>query len=196
MHTWGPEQNESHEHLTRLDGLIGEAVRTAPDAAFYATADHGMNYKKRCWDLARVLRREGVPARFVLSPERDYYIVHHRNFTGCAWVWLTSPDDAAPTRRILTSLTGVEAVLTGEEAASRFHLDPDHIGDLIVLGDKDTMFGDMEADYEDLPATYRAHGSLHEMRLPLLIWNSREQLPAGDAFTFNLDLTRFLFPRK
>ncbi len=196
MHTWGPEQNESHEHLTRLDGLIGEAVRTAPDAAFYATADHGMNYKKRCWDLARVLRREGVPARFVLSPERDYYIVHHRNFTGCSWVWLTSPDDAAPTRRILTSLTGVEAVLTGEEAASRFHLDPDHIGDLIVLGDKDTMFGDMAVDYEDLPATYRAHGSLHEMRLPLLIWNSREQLPAGDAFTFNLDLTRFLFRRK
>jgi phosphonoacetate hydrolase len=193
MHAWGPEQKESQEHLTRLDEFIGEAVKTAPDTAFYATADHGMNYKKRCWDLARVLRREGMPARFVLSPERDYYIAHHRNFTGCAWIWLTSPGDAASTRQILASLTGVEAILAREEAAARFYLDPGHIGDLIVLGDKDTMFGDMEVDYEDLPATYRAHGSLHEMRLPLLIWNSRQHLPPAGAFNVNLDLTRFLF---
>ncbi len=193
MHAWGPAEEESREHLVTLDGLIRKAVEAAPDAAFYATADHGMNYKKRCWDLDRVLRSEGVPARFVLSPERDYYIVHHRNFTGCSWVWLDSSADAGRSREILLALPGVEAVLTRAEAASRFHLVADHIGDLIVLGDRDTMFGEMEVPYEDLPDSYRAHGSLHEMRLPLLIWNSKAPLPDADAFSYNLDLTRHLF---
>lgn len=193
MHAWGPEEKESHVHLMNLDTLIGEALRSAPDAAFFATADHGMNYKKRCWDLDRVLRDAGIPARFVLSPERDYYVVHHRNFTGCSWVWLNSSDDAAKTMKLLCSLTGVEEVLSREEAVSRFHLEPEHIGDLVVLGDRDTMFGEMDVAFEILPATYRAHGSLYEMRLPLLIWNHIELLPPHSFFNYNLDLTKFLY---
>lgn len=193
MHAWGPECAESQEHLTRLDALIGEARAVVPDAAFLFTADHGMNYKTRCWDLNRVLAANGTPARFVLSPERDYYIKHHRNFTGCAWVWLESLDGEAAVTACLEKLAGVEGVLTRDEVAERYHLVPDLIGDLTVLGDRDTMFGDMESEYEDLPATYRAHGSLHEMRLPLLLWNACDDL-APEAFQYNLDLARHLYP--
>ena len=57
MHEWPPEAAESREHLATLDGLLGEARDAAPDAAFLLTADHGMNYKRRCWDLARALCR-------------------------------------------------------------------------------------------------------------------------------------------
>jgi phosphonoacetate hydrolase len=193
MHAWGPEQPESKEHLETLDRLLAQALETAPDAAFLATADHGMNYKKRCWDLNKVLAEQGVPPRFVLSPERDYYIVHHRNFTGCSWIWLNHPDDADQTRLILKQLTGVEEVLSREEAVARFHLTPEHIGDLVVCGDQDTMFGEMDVPHESLPESYRAHGSLYEMRLPLLIWNQKGELPSADNFTHNLDLTRFLY---
>jgi phosphonoacetate hydrolase len=55
------------------------------------------------------------------------------------------------------------------------------------------MFGEMETAYEDLSATYRAHGSLYEMRLPLVIWNQAGVLPPPEAFRANLDLTRFLY---
>jgi phosphonoacetate hydrolase len=193
MHAWGPDDPESREHMEELDRLLGRALAAAPDAAFLATADHGMNYKTRCWDLMRVLSQEGIAPRFVLSPERDYYVVHHRNFTGCSWIWLNQAEDEAAAREILGRLAGVEEILTRTEAAERFHLNPEHIGDLIVTGDRDTMFGEMESAHENLPPTYRAHGSLYEMRLPLFIWNLQNQRYRPDSIQYNLDLTKRLY---
>jgi phosphonoacetate hydrolase len=193
MHTWAPEEEESLEHLQTLDELLEQSREVAPDAAFFITADHAMNRKKRCWDLTRACREAGTPVRFVLSPERDYYVKHHRNFTGCAWVWLHSPENAGRVTEIVAGLEGVEEILPRDEAARRFHLMPGRIGDLTVLGDRDTMFGDLDTLYEELPATYRSHGSLHEMDLPLLIYNYAGALPPAEEFQTNKDLARFLY---
>ncbi len=193
MHAWSETALESKEHLTQLDALIGEAVEAAPDAAFYLTADHAMNKKTRCWDLEKVCEAKGVPVQFVLSPERDYYIKHHRNFTGCSWIWLNDPEDAEKVTAILSELDGVEEILSREEAAERFHLRADRIGDLTVTGDKDTMFGEMDSEYEDLAEDYRAHGSLYEMQLPLIIFNEQGELPDPAELRANKDLTRWLY---
>jgi phosphonoacetate hydrolase len=128
-----------------------------------------------------------------LSPERDYYIKHHRNFTGCSWIWLQEASQAQAACHVLTELDGVEAILGRQETAQRYHLVPERIGDLTVLGDIDTMFGKMDTAYEDLPANYRAHGSLYEMRLPLIIWNQGGLLPSEETINYNLDLTRGLY---
>lgn len=193
MHAWGPEAPESQVHLETLDQLLGDARQVAPDTAFLITADHGMNYKKRCWDLNRVLTEAGLPPKFVLSPERDYYVKHHRNFTGCAWIWLQRRRDWDATVQVLETLPGVEEILSRTETAERFRLLPEHIGDITVCGDIDTMFGEMDTAYEELPAAYRAHGSLHEMRLPLILWNQEGGRPNEEEFNFNLDLTRGLY---
>jgi phosphonoacetate hydrolase len=70
---------------------------------------------------------------------------------------------------------------------------PERIGELIVLGDIDTVFGDLEAAGEDLEPTYRSHGSLHESEVPLLIHNCAVDLPEPRAFKTNLDITRIPF---
>jgi phosphonoacetate hydrolase len=193
MHTWPPSAPESKEHLARLDALIGEAVAAAPDAAFLITADHGLNAKTRCWDLARACKKRGLELRFAFSAERDRYVKHHRNLGGAAWVWLRSPADAARATEILRGLEGVEAVLTRQEAARRFHLMPERIGELIVLGDQDTVFGDLEADFEALPPTLRTHGSLHETEIPMIIYNASGTVPPADRLQHNFDMTRDLF---
>ncbi len=193
MHTWAPEEKESQEHLEMLDSLIGEAMEAAPDAAFLLTADHGMNRKERCWDLTKVCDEAGVPIRFALSPERDYYIKHHRNFTGCAWVWLRDEDDYDAVETIIGGLQGVEEVLDRETAAARYHTLPEYLGDLIVNGDRRTMFGDMDVAFEELPPSYRAHGSMHEMDLPLIIYNASGEMPDLEEIKANKDLTRFLW---
>ena len=193
MHTWAPDEPESLEHLNRLDGLIGQAQAAAPDAAFFMTADHGMNYKTRCWDLLRVCEEAGTPIRFALSPERDYYVKHHRNFTGCSWVWLKRPEDVERVSATIQALDGVDEILSRNEAARRFHLMPDRIGDLTILGDHATMFGDLETAQETLPPTYRAHGSLYEMELPLMIYNYAGGLPPAETFETNKDLAAFLY---
>jgi phosphonoacetate hydrolase len=195
MHTWPPSAPESKEHLARLDALLGRAVAAAPDAAFLITADHGLNAKTRCWDLAKASRNRGLELRFALSAERDKYVKHHRTFGGTGYVWLRSPKDAEPALKILRGLEGVEAILTREEASKRFHLMPERIGELVVLGDRETVFGELEADaeLEHLPPTFRTHGSLHEAVVPLVIYNASGTLPPADHIRANVDLTRTLY---
>ena len=66
------------------------------------------------------------------------------------------------------------------------------IGDLVVLGDRGTVFGDLDSESEALPAEYRAHGSLHEAEVPLVIYNCDARLSADD-FRFNRDLARWAY---
>jgi phosphonoacetate hydrolase len=193
MHMWPPEAPESREHLAKLDALLGRAIAAAPDAAFLLTADHGLNTKRRCWDLEKACKNRGIELRFALSAERDKYVKHHRTFGGTAWVWLKSPSDAAKVVGVIRNLEGVEAVLTREEAARRFHLMPSRIGELVVLGDKETVFGELETESEELPASFRTHGSLHESDVPLVIHNASGELPRADDIRTNFDLTRHLF---
>jgi len=193
MHTWAPHEAESQAHLAELDRLLGEARDVAPDAAFYITADHGMNYKRRCWDLMRACHERGLELRFALSAEKDRYVKHHRTFGGAAWVWLRSPADAPPAIEMIGALDGVEAVLTREEAAARFRLMPERIGQLVVLGDDETVFGELNTVMEVLDPRYRSHGSLHESAIPLVIFDPKGDLPPAETLKANVDLTRLLF---
>ncbi len=195
MHTWPPSAPESKDHLARLDSLLGQAVAAAPDAAFLITADHGMSSKSRCWDLAKACKNRGVELKFALSAERDKYVKHHRTFGGTGYVWLRSPDDAETATKTLRGLEGVEAVLTRAEAAKRFHLMPERIGELVVLGDRETVFGETEPQFEveHLPSSFRTHGSLHEAIVPLVIYNASGTMPKADTIRANFDMTRTLY---
>jgi phosphonoacetate hydrolase len=192
MHTWSPDAPESREHLKMMDTLLGEANAAAPDAQFLLTADHSMNHKTRAYDLDKMMARSGTPIRISISAERDRYIQHHRGLGGAAWVYLKHPQDQTKVMESLQSLTGVESVLTREEAVAQFNLYGARIGDLCVFGDKNTVFGEMEEAMTTLPDNYRSHGSRHEVDIPLIVFNSREA-PGKDYFQHNLDLTRWLY---
>lgn len=188
MHAWPPGDPRSSAHLRGLDERIAEATSAGEDIALYATADHGMNFKTRVWDLASACARRGTPVRHALSAERDRYVRHHRTFGGTAWVWLDQAADADRVSETIDALPGVEHVLPRADAAARFHLNPDRIGDLAVLGDRDTVFGELPGDeeYEDLPSEYRSHGSLYEQRVPLVASNAPS--PYTSAPRANKDL--------
>src|ERR1700733_66896 len=192
MHTWPPTAAESKEHLARLDQLLGEAAAAAPDAAFLLTADHGMNHKSRCWDLDKVCARRGAPIRIAISVDRDKYVKHHRGYGGVAWVYCRNGREVDRVAQVLSAIDGVESVLTRSEAARRFHLMASRIGDLVVLGDRDTVFGELDSESEALPAEYRAHGSLHEVDVPSVIYNCDAKLP-GDDLRSNRDLARWAY---
>jgi phosphonoacetate hydrolase len=66
------------------------------------------------------------------------------------------------------------------------------IGDLVVLGDKDTVFGDLDVPMENLPASFRTHGSLHELNVPIIIHNC-PSAPERSFYKNNFDLARWLY---
>ena len=193
MHMWPPEAAQSKEHLSRLDDLFGEAMKAAPDAAFLVTADHGMNTKTLCWDLEKVCAARKVPVRKAFSAGRDRYVKHNRGCSGAAYIYLKSPDDAPRVREILSEIKGIERVLPREDAARTYKLMRSRIGDLVVWGDKDTIFGEMDMESETFSENLRSHGSLHEIEIPLIVYNAQSAPPA-DYFQHNLDLARWIYP--
>jgi phosphonoacetate hydrolase len=192
MHMWPPEAAESRAHLAGLDALLGELAAAAPESAILLTADHGMHHKSRCWDLEKACAARGVPLRTAISAEQDKYVKHHRGFGGTGWVYLKSPRDADRAATAISGLRGVQQVFSRSEAARRFHLMPSRIGELVVLGDRETVFGSLDNELEALPPEYRSHGSLAEARVPLLVYNA-ETAPTASYFRHNFDLARWLF---
>lgn len=192
MHMWAPEESLSLDHLAKLDNLLGTARDIAPDAMFLITADHGMNPKKRCLDLRKTCATAGLQLRFAVSPVADRLLRHHRGFGGVSYVYVYSEGDLPEVQAFLGSLPGVDHALTRPEAARRFHLLPERIGDLVILADKDTVFGDLAEPDEELSAGYRNHGSLYEEDIPLILSGYDGDLPLDAELQVNFDLTRWL----
>jgi len=192
MHMWPPDAEPSRRHLAVLDSLFGEMSAAAPDAAVLLAADHGMHHKTRCWDLMRACAARGLTLRSALSAEKDKYLKQHSGFGGTAWVYLKSNRDSDRAAAIIEKLPGVEEVAPRSEAARRFRLMPSRIGELVVLGDGNTVFGAMESEVADLPPEYRSHGGFTEATVPLVVYNA-EHAPAASFFRSNVDLARWLF---
>jgi phosphonoacetate hydrolase len=192
MHMHPETSAESRAHLATLDTKLAEAAHAAPDAAFYISADHGMNHKTRAWDLDKACANRGVPLRLAISAERDKYPKHHLGLGGIAWVYLRRRADEQRAGSVIEKLAGVERVLTRDEAAKRFDLMPERIGDLVVTGDRETVFGALDHESETLATTYRSHGSRYEMGVPLIMRDGARKLNRGD-YRRNLDLTAGLF---
>jgi phosphonoacetate hydrolase len=141
----------------------------------------------------RACTARGVSLRAAISAEQDKYLKHHSGFGGTSWVYLKSKGDADRAAAAMEKLTGVQQVLTRTEAARRFHLMPSRIGELVVLGDRDTVFGTLDSESVDLPPEYRSHGGATEASVPLVIYNA-PQAPKAGFFRNNVDLARWLYP--
>jgi phosphonoacetate hydrolase len=151
-----------------------------------------MNAKSACLDLEQVCAKKGAPIRKAVSTGRDRYMKHHRGCSGAVYIHLKDPKDAPRVREIISGVPGVERILSKEEAAKEFHLMASRIGQLMVIGDKDTVFGELDDEKENFPGL-RSHGSLHETDIPLFVYNAKKA-PAADYFNHNLDLARWLYP--
>ncbi|MCC8189242.1 MAG: alkaline phosphatase family protein [Planctomycetes bacterium] len=193
MHHWGPTDKESQTHLAGIDAYLEEISRIAPDAAVLVTADHGMNAKRRCLNLAKICAARGVPVRHALSPVANRMMAHCGGYGGVSYLYLQRAADRERIRNIVAATDGVEAVLDGGEAAGRFHLDPGSVGDLVVLADAVTVFGRAEEECQPLPADYRGHGSLHETAVPLIGYNLADDSLFPEEAERNFHLTAELY---
>lgn len=192
MHKWAARDPHSLEHMSRLDELLGAAYAAAPDALFLVTGDHGMNPKKKCIDLLKTCAMNGIRLRFSISPVADRLLEHHRGFGGVSYVYVQSDGELAAVQSFLAGLPGVDRVLARREAAALYHLMADRVGDLVVLADKDTVFGDLQEAEEELASNYRNHGSLYEQDIPLIAYGYSGTGPSQDEMQMNFDLTRWL----
>jgi len=77
-------------------------------------------------------------------------------------------------------MPGIEVALTKEEAAAKFELPADRLGDLIVVSTKHKVLGTSASrhDLSGLTEPLRSHGGTSEQRVPLLC---NRKLANGDT---------------
>ncbi len=189
MHTYAPDEPESQKHMTILDDAIGELLEAHPDVTLLLTADHGMSAKKRMVDLKSALARYGIKSN-PIPIIKDRYTVHHSNLGGCIYVYLDDPGQASEAIKVIRETPGVEEALSREAAASKFRLYYERIGDIVVTGEPDVVFGDPSE--VELPPRLRSHASQHERSIPLIGYNGDFD---GFSFEENRDLGRYVFER-
>ena len=96
----------------------------------------------------------------------------------------------------LKAVAGIEAVLSKAEAAQRFELPADRLGDLIVVSTKHKVLGTSAArhDLSGLTEPLRSHGGVSEQKVPLISNRPMAASAAGrhwrnfDAFDLGLNL--------
>lgn len=189
MHRYAPDEPEAQRHLAILDEAIGDLLDHHPDATLLLTADHGMSAKHRMVDLRRPLAERGISA-VPLPIIKDRYTVHHSNLGGCMFVHLAKPRQLDEALDVLREESGVDEALSREAAAERYRLHPDRIGDIMVNGAHDTVFGDPSE--VEMPPGLRSHASTYELDVPILGYNGE-----FDGFTFqeNRDVGRYIFQK-
>lgn len=186
MHTYAPDAGPSQEHLHTLDKMIAAMLDDHPRIEFYLTADHGMNAKTRAVDPVRLLRAEGIEA--AAAPLiSDNHKIHHQDLGGSYYIYLRAAGTAEAAAAALKNAPEVEDVYTRAEAARRFRLHKDRIGDLFVLARKDAVFGELDSARKEVKV--RTHGSRHEATVPLFVYGRRLD---WTRYERSLDLTRHL----
>jgi phosphonoacetate hydrolase len=172
QHKHAPGTPVANAFYAMMDGYL--AKLDAMGCTVVVTADHGMNAKFGNDGQPDVIYLEDVfdgwlgkdKARVIL-PITDPYVVHHGALGSFAVVYCSKPEEwLAP----LKAMPGIEAALTRQEAATRFELPADRLGDLIVVSTRYKVLGTSASrhDLSGLTEPLRSHGGISEQKVPLL----------------------------
>jgi phosphonoacetate hydrolase len=176
QHKHAPGTAEANAFYRMMDGYLAQLEDAGCSIAL--TADHGMNAKTRLDASPNVIYLQdlldgwlGAGRARVILPITDPYVVHHGALGSYATVYLSGGSDARTLAQRLSALRGIEVVLPRHEAAVRFELPADRIGDLVVVSERSVALGTAAAkhDLSGLDAPLRSHGGLSEQQVPLVL---------------------------
>ncbi len=175
QHKAAPGSPAANSFYAMMDRYLAQLDEMG--ATIVLTADHGMNDKHDAQGKPQVIYLQDVldgwygagKARVIL-PITDPYVVHHGALGSFATVY--APDEATAAQWIerIRAVPGMESVLSRAEAAQRFELPPDRIGDIVVVSERNTVIGTSASrhDLSALEVPLRSHGGVSEQRVPLI----------------------------
>ncbi len=176
QHKRAPGTDEANDFYRMMDGYLAQL--DALGCAIAVTADHGMNAKTRLDASPDVIYLQdlldgwlGAARARVILPITDPYVVHHGALGSYATIYLPADADSTALAARLGAVRGIESVLCRSEAAERFELPPDRIGDLVVTSIRSVVLGTARArhDLSGLDVPLRSHGGVTEQRVPLVM---------------------------
>jgi phosphonoacetate hydrolase len=193
QHKHAPGTGPANDFYAMMDGYLAQL--DALGCTIVLTADHGMNAKFGADGKPDVIYLQDLlddwlardKARVIL-PITDPYVVHHGALGSFAVVYLPAGTEAKSLIPRLAALPGIELALSREQAAARFELPADRLGELVVVSAKHKVLGTSAArhDLSGLGEPLRSHGGISEQKVPLLA-NHRLQAEQPDRRWRNFD---------
>ncbi len=186
QHKHAPGTSEANAFYAMMSGYLGRL--DALGATIALTADHGMNAKTDAAGRAQIVFLQdwfdaalGAGKARVILPITDPYIVHHGSLGSFATCYVPPDADALALAAQLAAVPGIESVLSRADAAARFELPPDRLGDLVVVARRLAVLGTTPArhDLSGLDAPLRSHGGVSEQTVPLLFNRRLDGVPPG-----------------
>jgi len=183
QHKHAPGTPGADDFYAMMDGYLAQLDELGCVIAL--TADHGMNAKTWLDATPDVIYLQdildgwlGAAMARVILPITDPYVVHHGALGSFATVYVPRTVNIEELKKKLAGMRGIEAVCTRAEAAARFELPADRIGDLVVVSERSTVIGTSASrhDLSGLDVPLRSHGGISEQRVPLIL-NRRVDLP-------------------
>ncbi len=176
QHKFAPGTDGANAFYAMMDSYLQQLEDMGCIIAL--TADHGMNAKTGMDGKPDVLYLQdmldawlGATQARVILPITDPYVVHHGALGSYATIYLSPETDHAAIAERLRTMRGIQVVLTREQAAERFELPPDRIGDLVVVSERFTVLGTAQSrhDLSGLDVPLRSHGGISEQRVPMVL---------------------------
>ena len=176
QHKHAPGTDGANAFYRMMDGYLGQLEKLGCVIAL--TADHGMNAKVTMDGTPDVIYLQdwfddwlGKSVARVILPITDPYVVHHGALGSFATVYLPEGSDIDAACQRLSKLKGMEVVLPRADAAERFELPADRIGDLVAVSERFTVIGTSASrhDLTALEVPLRSHGGISEQRVPLIL---------------------------
>jgi phosphonoacetate hydrolase len=175
QHKHAPGAPAANEFYAMMDLYL--AKLDVLGCTIVVTADHGMNAKHDDRGRPDVIYLQdlldgwlGTGSARVILPITDPYVVHHGALGSFAVIYLPAGADARAMASRIATLPGIESALTKDEAAARFELPPDRLGDLVIVSTRNKVLGTSASrhDLSALKEPLRSHGGVSEQRVPLL----------------------------
>jgi len=177
QHKFAPDEQGAKDFQAMFDRYLGEL--DALGAAIVITADHGMKPKHdpATKDPEVIYMQDvfddllGQGAARVILPITDPYVVHHGALGSFATAYLPEGTDVEEIVGKVRALPQMLEVLTKAEAAAKYQLPADRLGDLTMVSTENMTIGTSEErhDLAALDEPLRSHGGLTEQEVPFIV---------------------------
>ncbi len=205
MQQHAPDSKEALRHMRKIDEWLGKIYDLDHDREVYILGGYGMNGRPHLVNLQEVLDRNGFQV-FCHSPYREEPAGNSgkrtagnsgntaeqppANQLGMRMLYLKE-EQKSKARELLDFLEAapyVDMVSPKEEAAKRFNLPENSIGDYLVFAADSYAFADFDGEEMELESA-RVSGSLLERATPLIAVNASE---VPEKYRYSRDIVKII----
>lgn len=195
MRKYAPDSKESIRQMKKIDDWLGRIYDLDHDREIYITGGYGVSGKPHLVNLQTILDKNGFDV-LCHTPLQEMQDQNSRkisgtepiNQIGMRFLYLKD-DDKRKNGALLSFLEAapyVDMVSPKEEAAKRFNLPLELIGDYLVFAAEGYVFADF--DGEELESeSARSNGSLLERAIPLIAVNAAE---VPEKYRYSRDIVK------